>query len=171
MKSKKIISALSALVMGATMMAGTAMSASAYCIHDGNGECVEDVQFYAFYDSDNDGTSEWAPAPHGMDTVNIASATNNGGGSYTLTLRTGTLSFNQYFNIQGTITCVSENEYDTDGNMIENNQVTLDAAADDDGPTYWIQVNAPGMIGWYEIQLRSVSCSCDECDCNDYLNN
>ena len=165
MKSKKIISALSALVMGATMMAGTAMSASAYCIHNENG-CAEDVLFYAYYDSDNDGTSEWAPAPHGMDTVNIASATNKNDGTYTLSLRTGTLTFGSYYQIEGTITCISEEEGNEDGNLIANNQVTLSA-----NTSYWIQVDVHGSTVWYEIQLRSIPCTCGECHCNDYLNN
>ena len=54
MKKNKILAGLSALVMGATMMAGTAMSASAYCIHDENG-CVEDVTFYTITNGGNNG--------------------------------------------------------------------------------------------------------------------
>lgn len=70
MKKNKILAGLSALVMGATMMAGTAMSASAagvYTDPDDPTTYVGDGGFWAYYTS----TGSWAAAPHGMYDGNI----------------------------------------------------------------------------------------------------
>ena len=74
MKSKKLMAALSALTLGATMMGGMAMTAGAYCVHDEDDNCVADIGFYTYWrDNNNDGTINWndaEPAPHGMYDVN-----------------------------------------------------------------------------------------------------
>ena len=160
-KMKKISALVTALAMSATMAAGMALNAGAYCIHDGD-DCVEDVTFYTYYSS----TSSWAPAPHGMDTVNIADATDNGDGTYTLTLRTGTLTFGTYYQVEGTITSVSTTEGGT--NLISGDSVTLST-----GSTYYILVavdNAAHTSTWYPVQLHVEECDCSSCSCNDYLN-
>ena len=74
MKKNKILAGISALVMGATMMAGTAMSASAttFTDHDSN---TMNGTFYAYWDSDDDGDKEWAEAPYSMGDANIYSIT------------------------------------------------------------------------------------------------
>ncbi len=72
MKKNKILAGISALVMGATMMAGTAMSASAadvYTDPDDTTTYVGDGGFYAYYYGTDDGvtyTLDWHKAPHGM---------------------------------------------------------------------------------------------------------
>lgn len=155
MKKNKILAGLSALVMGATMMAGTAMSASAYCIHDGNDNCVEDVGFYAYYGGG------WSPAPYGMYDHNIADAVNNGDGTYTLDLQTGTFTIPYVGDISGSISFIGESQNGT--NLIVNDEVTLT-----ENVTYQLYVPQHNM--WYSVQLRSESCSCSDCGCNDYLN-
>ena len=49
------------------------------------------ASFYAYYDADKDGTSEWAPAPMGMDTGCIAD-----GWAYDLTNKEITLGFTSF---------------------------------------------------------------------------
>ena len=64
MKKNKILAGISALVMGATMMAGTAMSASAttFTDHDSN---TMNGTFYAYWDSDYaDNTSDIKPGTY-----------------------------------------------------------------------------------------------------------
>lgn len=163
MKKNKILAGLSALVMGATMMAGTAMSASAYCIHDAFG-CVGDGGFYAYYDSDGDGTQEWAPAPHGMYDGNITGVIANDNGTYTLTLDEATYTITYTVNgvehsyqVQGTIDSISTTEGGS--NLISNGQVTL--APD---TTYYVYVVAHNGV-WYQLQFRIGSCTCSNCNC------
>ena len=66
MKSKKLMAALSALTLGATMMGGMAMTASAKAV---TGDVTGDGGFYAYYYGTDDGTNyslDWHPAPGDM---------------------------------------------------------------------------------------------------------
>ena len=131
MKKNKILAGLSALVMGATMMAGTAMNASAITV-TGNGG---DGGFWSYYDTTpNDGIDNptWAPAPYGMYDGNISNAVANGDGTVTLTLTSTTYTITDD---DGNIIAVIPNAaitgiYDVNdttyaNNLINNNQVTL----------------------------------------------
>lgn len=141
MKKNRIIAGLSAIMMGATMMASTAMSASAKTVYDTSGAVVGDGGFYTYYDSDGDGTSEWAQAPnrHGIRMYDalIANAIENSDDTYTLTLQSVTVAGIA----SGSISKISVT---TNGdNLISNNQVTLDADT-----TYYmtLSVTALGFI-------------------------
>lgn len=78
MKKNKILAGLSALVMGATMMAGTAMSASAATVYDSSNSAVGDCYFYRYKNN------AWSPAPYGMDDGNIKNAVYNSNGTITV---------------------------------------------------------------------------------------
>lgn len=67
MQFKKVVG----LAAAATMM--LAMSATAFAAVPEDAEAAT-AKFYAYYDADGDGDSEWALAPHGMDDGNIVAA-------------------------------------------------------------------------------------------------
>ena len=89
---------LAGLLVGAMALCAGAPAFAA----DGVWDETESVQaeFYAYYDSDDDGTSEWAPAPKGMNTGCIGTwtydAVNNRANvditSFTVMGVTGTIS-------------------------------------------------------------------------------
>ena len=92
---KKIFAALSALTLGATMMGGMAMTASATTVTDSaTGANLGDGGFYAYYygtdnpdDENPTYTLDWHRAPYGMDDANISEAVYNAStGKVTLTL-------------------------------------------------------------------------------------
>ena len=110
---KKILAALSALTLGATMMAGTAMSASAITVTNNGG----DGKFYFTY---NNGVS-WMALPHSDSFV--ASATENTDGSVTLVFQTAA--------IYNTTTGEYEHGYVSavydDGSLISDSLTTIDS--------------------------------------------
>lgn len=125
MKSKKIISALSALVMGATMMAGTAMSASAISISNTN------PQLYGGFCAQWQGAN-FTPAPYGMYDGEIFSATyNSATGKYDLVLQ----AIPGYGSLIGITTVqLNKNDYASDQeyldainaiNLIDDDEVSL----------------------------------------------
>ena len=132
---KKILAALSALTLGATMMAGTAMSASAadvYCDCNGTSTLCGDGGFYAFYQS----TGTWGAAPHGMYDANIASAQCDcDTETVTLTLQNASFDFNGdgVADASGYISTITELDGTT--NLINNNTVTLE-----NGTHYYVTV-------------------------------
>ena len=89
--TKKITAAVAALSMATTAFASTAMSASATTFTDYNNN-LKNGSFYAYWDSDGDGDSEWAAAPYGMDDGNILAVTDNGDGTYELELQDATFT-------------------------------------------------------------------------------
>lgn len=163
MKKNKILAGLSALVMGATMMAGTAMSASAFCIHDEDG-CVGNGGFYTIWqDTNGDGvvdeSDDYTAAPYGMYDGNITDVVVNGGGSYTISLGIGTYTVpiqGQPTEVQGDIDIISSTVNGT--NMISNNQVTLYA-----NTVYYMYVAE--MNRWMPIKFLIGSCTCSDCNC------
>ena len=108
MKKNRIIAGLSAIMMGATMMAGAAMSASVATV---TGDVTGDDAFWAYYDSNGDGTSEWAPAPMGMDDGNI-----DGDVASTTINNATTVDFD-----------IKAASYDTDGDGIDDASGYIDA--------------------------------------------
>ena len=133
MKKNKILAGLSALVMGATMMAGTAMSASAADVYDLNDNYVGDGGFYTIWEDTNndgvvDGNDDYTRAPykHGIDMYDdmIDEIVDNGDGTYDVTFKpvtvygiaTGTISSvkdasnNELLN-SGTATIYANTEY------------------------------------------------------------
>ena len=126
MKFKKISAALTAITLAATMAAGMAMTASASPVVE-NGVVMGDGGFYAYYDADNDGTSEWAPAPHGMYDANIK-------GDVIYNSTTDTVSFelqsakytiqvgNQTYEVEGTVTAILNED---DENVIQDDVATM----------------------------------------------
>lgn len=87
---KKISAMVMATAMAATMV-GTGLSASATSFTSADGTTKSGV-FYAYWDADDDGDDEWAPAPYNMDDGNIAAITENADDTYTLTLQDATFS-------------------------------------------------------------------------------
>lgn len=78
MKSKKLMAALSALTLGATMMGGMAMTANAATVTDSTDSVVGDCSFYRYKNN------AWSAAPYGMDDGNITDAFLNDDGTITL---------------------------------------------------------------------------------------
>ena len=132
MKKNKILAGISALVMGATMMGSMAMTASAKTFTTYSGGTA-DGGFWAYYDTDGDGTKEWAVAPTkfgiNMYDATISSITDNNG-TYTLGLQTAGNSFTS-----GTVTSISTSNGGS--NLINNNSVTLST-----NTVYYMTVNA-----------------------------
>lgn len=152
MLKKKIASAVAALAMAATMSV-SALSASAACVHNGS-DCIGNAQFWAFYDSDNDGDEEWAPAPHGMDDGNIASVTYINDSLYQVTLQSMS-----YGILTGSITAITDE--DDNPVTITNNQVNLVPNA-----FYNITVTVGNFIQHnMEVQFVISPCSTSGCDC------
>ncbi|MEE5994166.1 MAG: hypothetical protein V3G42_13180 [Oscillospiraceae bacterium] len=113
MKSKKLIAALSALTLGATMMAGTAMSASAITVTNNGG----DGGFYTIWqDTNNDGTvdfnDEYTKAPGTMYDGLICSAEQDEDNDVELILQ----SITQTTSSGGTVTGYISSIVDASGN-------------------------------------------------------
>lgn len=113
MKKNKILAGISALVMGATMMAGTAMSASAADVYDLNDNYVGDGGFYTIWeDTNNDGVVDSnddytrAPYKHGINMYDdmIDEIIDNGDGTYTVTFKSLTV----YGVATGSVTSVKD---------------------------------------------------------------
>lgn len=126
-KFKRVSSALAAVAMAACMAVGTGLSASAAAVYDANENIVGEGGFYAYWDSDDNGTSEWAAAPYSMYDANIAYATYNGNGTVTLTLQEGTFTTPRG-EVKGSITGLYE--VGSKDNLIEGNVVTLTVGAE-----------------------------------------
>lgn len=136
MKKNRIIAGLSALMMGATMMSGAAMSASAKSFTPAGGGTA-DGGFWAYYDTDGDGTKEWAVAPtkFGIDMYDatINTITDNTSNSYTIGLKTAGNTF-----VSGTVTSIRASS--TGPNLISGNSVTLNSNV-----VYYMDVDAKLM--------------------------
>ena len=78
MKKNRIIAGLSAIMMGATMMAGTAMSAYAADVKDSSNTVIGDCRFYRYKNN------AWSVVPYGMDDGNIVNAQMQSDGSIKL---------------------------------------------------------------------------------------
>ena len=131
--TKKITAAVAALSMATTAFASTAMSASAQ-------ETTVTGSFYAFYDHDGNSSTpdQWAPAPYGMADGNIAAITDNGDGTYTLTLQDATFSIPVIGNKTGWIDVIT----DSDGNNI------LTGTNGDGHPAYANDIEPTDISGW-----------------------
>ncbi len=149
MKKNKILAGISALVMGATMMAGTAMSASAADIYNSTGTTVIIADekaadgtpvhgggfYYADVDSFDDITSSttWTYAPMGMYDGEIDKAKQNSSTSYTLDLKALSV-----YGISGTISSL----VDEDGTEYVSNSTATIAP---DTP-YYLTVSIPAIF-------------------------
>lgn len=71
MKMMKKISTMAIAAMAATMAVGSGISSYAANVVDSTGAVIADGGFYSYWDSDKDGTKEWAAAPYGMYDGNI----------------------------------------------------------------------------------------------------
>lgn len=92
----KLFKKIVAIGMAATMLLGMGLVSCA----EESTPTITGARFYAFYDADDDGVDEWAPAPYGMDDGNILGVTQNGD-TVTLTLGVGT--YNIEMGILGTV--------------------------------------------------------------------
>lgn len=162
MKKNKILAGISALVMGATMMAGTAMSASAFCIHDEDG-CVGNGGFYALWqDTNGDGvvdeSDDYTAAPYGMYDGNITGVVVNSNGTYTLTLGTATYTVpihGQPTQVQGSISAIKDSNGD---DKLVNGVATLSTTE-----TYTLYVSA--MSYPVSVKFHVGPCTCQNCNC------
>ncbi len=127
MKFKKAVG----LATAATMM--LAMSATAFAAVPEDAEAAT-AKFYAYYDADGDGDSEWALAPHGMDDGNIVAAGIKDGVAY-LDLgigdfQMGSMTMSGYISAlsnvdEAIITDMNSSEY---ADMITDAEVMMDFA-------------------------------------------
>lgn len=130
-KFKRISSAAVAAATAALMVVGTGFSAMAATVYDKDGQVVGDGGFYSYWDSDGNGTKEWAKAPYGMYDANIAGAIDNGDGTVTLTLKEGTFEItdgegNVIRTFTGTITGIYVvDDEDHEDNLVSGNSVTI----------------------------------------------
>lgn len=127
MQFKKVVG----LATAATMM--LAMSATAFAAVPEDAEAAT-AKFYAYYDADGDGDSEWALAPHGMDDGNIVAAGIKDGVAY-LDLgigdfQMGSMTMSGYISAlsnvdEAIITDMNSSEY---ADMITDAEVMMDFA-------------------------------------------
>jgi hypothetical protein len=104
MKKNKILAGLSALVMGATMMAGTAMSASAASVYNGQ-NYVGNGHFCTWNDANNNGvvdTGELTVITHADGLIN-GNVTVNVDGTAKITLQEMT-----YHGLTGEVTAIED---------------------------------------------------------------
>lgn len=138
MKKNKILAGLSALVMGTTMMAGTAMTASAFSFNDANNN-PKDGGFYTIWEDTSgdgvvDGNDDYTPAPtmYGINMYDgmITDITDNDDGTYDVELD----SVTAYLIGTGEITSITDNStniqiydssVDTVATLLTNHDYTI----------------------------------------------
>lgn len=140
MKKNKILAGLSALVMGVTMMAGTAMSASAADVNylSNSNAIVMAAAQYTSYTEAHFYTSSGNLAPLGMDDGCFASvSTNTTTGDTTIVLQSYT-----WLGITGTITSVKT----TSGTELVNSAGTAIVVPASLGDSFTVSVTFGGQL-------------------------
>ena len=167
MKKNKILAGLSALVMGATMMAGTAMSASAADVYtdlENPSTYVGDGVFFAYYSPQHNGNYTWTNAPYGMDDGSIdgdveftynPGSTTCGTVSVNFKVATFTVYGNQY---TGWITAIKTA---AGTNLLNGCNVSADTATVGDSA-------GSAELAGCKIDCLNQNCDCNPCDCPTY---
>lgn len=156
--TKKITSAIAALAM-ATTMGMSALSASAACVHE-NGSCEGELNIYTYWDSDGNGTSEWAAPPHTLDGLFTDTIINSTNGVITVNFGSTT--------IYGTTATVN-GIYDTYAKAVaadpDYNYVSANAATVSLDTEYYLTLNYNGHPGGTPMLVKFVTEACSDCGC------
>ena len=161
--TKKITSAIAALAMAATM-GMSALSASAACVHFNN-TCLGELTIVTYWDSDGNGTPEWAAPPHDLDGLFTDTIINSTNGVITVNFGSTTI-----YDITATVNGIYDTyaeaiAADPDDNYVNNNAATVAL-----NTQYYLTLNYNGHPGGNPMPVMFVTTTCSNdcgCGCND----